>query len=177
MPRSGTTLTEQILAAHPLVHGAGERPQVHALIRRLAPEPNAAAIARRLAALDAATLSAESKTFLDKLHALAPEAHYIVDKMPENAQHLGFLSTLLPGARIILCRRDPRDIGLSIYQLRFFGFHPYAHDLADLGWTIAQHERLMAHWRAVLPLPILEVALTDWVDDFPATLNRVLASS
>jgi hypothetical protein len=63
---------------------------------------------------------------------------------------------------------------LSIYQLRFFGYHPYAHDLSDLGWYIGQHERLMAHWRTVLPIPLLELALADWVEDFRGTLGRVL---
>jgi tetratricopeptide (TPR) repeat protein len=173
MPRSGTTLTEQILASHPQVHGAGERPAMHALIRRLAPGRDAAATARALAALDAPTLTAEARAFLGELHALAPGARRIVDKMPDNARWLGFIRSLLPGARIIHCVRDPRDIGLSIYQLRFFGFHPYAHDLGDLGWAIRQHARLMAHWRGVMP--ILEVALRDWIEDFPATLARVLA--
>ena len=95
--------------------------------------------------------------------------------MPGNALLLGFIATLLPGARIILCRRDPRDVALSIFQLRFFGHHPYAHNPADLGWYIGQHERLMRHWQQVLPLPVLEVALSDWVEDFHATLARVLA--
>ncbi len=174
MPRSGTTLAEQILAAHPLVHGTGERPAMHTLMRRLAPARDSATMVRHLATLDAATLSAEGRAFLDTLHALAPDAQRIIDKMPENANHLGFIATLLPGARVILCRRDPRDIGLSIYQLRFFGYHPYAHDLGDLGWYLGQHARLMAHWRAVLPIPLLEVALTDWVEEFRATLDRVL---
>ncbi len=81
---------------------------------------------------------------------------------------------MLPGARIIHCERDPRDIGLSIFTFRFYGHHPYAHDLGDLGWYIAQHERLMAHWRAALPNPILTLALKDWVEDFDGTLRRVL---
>ena len=71
--------------------------------------------------------------------------------------------------------RDPRDIGFSIWTFRFHGEHPYAHDLADLGWTIAQREQLMAHWRTVLPNPTLTVALHDWVRDFNGTLARVLA--
>ena len=86
--------------------------------------------------------------------------------MPGNANHLGFISTLLPRARVIICERDPRDVGLSIFQLRFFGHHPYAHDLADLGWFIGQHHKLMDHWRAVLPLPMLSVRLDEWVEDF-----------
>jgi hypothetical protein len=63
---------------------------------------------------------------------------------------------------------------LSIFTFRFYGLHPYAHDLADLGWTIAQQRRLMAHWRAALPNPIMTVRLTDWVEDFAGTLRRVL---
>ena len=157
MPRSGTTLCEQILAAHTNVHGAGERPALHAL-----------------AALDADTLTREATAFLAELHALAPDARRIIDKMPDNARHLGFIATLLPGARIIHCTRDPRDVGLSIYQLRFFGYHPYAHDPTDLGWTIGAQAGLMAHWREVLPVPMLDVALSDWVEDFTGTLMRVL---
>ena len=175
LPRSGTSLLEQILAAHPLVHGAGERPAVHQLFTRLAKggalDP---ASPPAVAELGAGILTHEAETFLARLHEVAPEARLVIDKMPGNALHLGFTATLLPKARVILCHRDPRDIGLSIFQLRFFGNHPYAHDLADLGWYIAAHERLMAHWLAVLPLPILTVNLSDWVEDFPGTLGRVL---
>jgi Sulfotransferase family len=78
--------------------------------------------------------------------------------MPANFNYLGLVALMLPGARIIYCARDPRDIGLSIFTFRFYGHHPYAHDLADLGWYIAQHERLMAHWRAVLPNPLMTAA-------------------
>jgi Sulfotransferase family len=81
---------------------------------------------------------------------------------------------MLPGARIIHCARDPRDIGLSIFTFRFFGYHPYAHDLSDLGWYIGEHERLMRHWREALPNPMLTVQLKDWVEDFSGTLRRVL---
>ncbi|MBV9859634.1 MAG: sulfotransferase [Alphaproteobacteria bacterium] len=174
MPRSGTTLLEQILAAHREVHGAGERVAVVRAVARLAGPPLRAGTARTAAALGPETLDTSARQFLSELHALAPEARLITDKMPANSMLLGFIATLLPGARVILCRRDPRDIGLSIFQHRFFGHHPYAHHLADLGWYMAQHERLMSHWRAVLPLPILEVELSDWVADFAGTLDRVL---
>jgi Flp pilus assembly protein TadD len=174
MPRSGTSLTEQILAAHPLVHGAGERLAVHGLVTSLGGSVLTRDSVERLADLDAAVLSAEGGSFLAALHDLAPQALLITDKMPGNALHLGFLATLLPGARVIRCTRDPRDIGLSIFQRRFFGYHPYAHDLADLGWYIGQHEALMRHWEQVLPLPMLTIALTDWIEAFDATLARVL---
>jgi hypothetical protein len=72
-----------------------------------------------------------------------------------------------------LCKK-PAGHWLVHLHLRFYGYHNYAHDLADLGWYIAQHKRLMAHWRAVLPNPILTVRLRDWVEDFAGTLRRVL---
>ena len=174
LPRSGTTLAEQILAAHPAVFGAGERSALHRTIVDLAGPAQRADTVRRFAALDEPPLTAACENYLSVLHALAPQAKFIVDKMPGNALHLGALALLLPGARIIHCQRDPRDIGLSIVQFRFFGYHPYAHDLADLGWYIGEHERLMDHWVRVLPLPICQVALADWVNDFPGTLRRLL---
>ncbi|HEX5326420.1 MAG TPA: sulfotransferase, partial [Acetobacteraceae bacterium] len=174
MPRSGTTLAEQILAAHPAVHGAGERPDVHRCAERLGGPVIRSESVCRLAALGDDALTQAADRFLRELHALAPEAERIVDKMPGNARHLGFLALLLPGARFIHCRRDPRDIGLSIFQLRFFGYHPYAQNLGDLGFEIGQHERLMAHWRAVLGPRLIEVELTGWTDDFDSALARVL---
>ena len=77
------------------------------------------------------------------LHALAPDKARIVDKMPGNFNYLGLVGLMLPGAKIIHCARDPRDIGLSIFTFRFHGAHGYAHDLADLGWYIGEHDRLM----------------------------------
>jgi tetratricopeptide (TPR) repeat protein len=173
MPRSGTTLVEQILAAHPDIHGAGERPALVQSLVRLGRGDGPAAI-RRIAALDEKALDAEAERYLRELHAIAPAAKRIVDKMPGNYRHLGVAGLMLPGARIIACERDPRDIGLSIFTFRFYGMHPYAHDLGDLGWAIAQQRRLMAHWHAALPNPIITVRLNDWVDDFAGTLHRVL---
>ena len=175
MPRSGTTLTEQILAAHRDAHGAGERGALAQTFARLGGSGDDAARVRRVAALDGATLDAAAERYLAELHELAPEKRRIVDKMPGNFNYLGLIGLMLPGAKIIHCVRDPRDIGLSIFTFRFHGVHPYAHDLADLGWYIAQHDRLMAHWRAALPNPILTVRLSDWVEDFDGALARVLA--
>jgi tetratricopeptide (TPR) repeat protein len=168
MPRSGTTLCEQILAAHAQVHGAGERAALGRLAAALG-DPAA------IAALGRDALDAAAKDFLAELHALAPDKTRIVDKMTGNYLHLGLVGLLLPKAKIIHCVRDPRDIGLSIFTFRFHGQHGYAHDLADLGWTIAQQERIMAHWKGVLPNPVLTIKLSDWVEDFNGTLRRVLA--
>ena len=174
MPRSATTLCEQILAAHRDVHGAGERLDLGRAVLALGGGPAEASIVARVAGAKASALDRTADDYLARLHALAPHKARIVDKMPGNYLHLGLVGLMLPGARIIHCERDPRDIGLSIFTFRFHGFHPYAHDLGDLGWTIAQQIRLMNHWKAQLPNPILTVRLSDWVEDFPGALTRVL---
>src|SRR5262249_42793926 len=159
---------------HGQVHGAGERPALQLAADRLGGPVESPEAPARIAALDAPALDLAAQRYLAELHAVDPQALRIVDKMPANFPHLGLVGLMLPGARIIACERDPRDIGLSIFTFRFYGTHGYAHDLADLGWYIAQQRRLMAHWRAVLPNPILAVRLSDWVEDFPGTLRRVL---
>ena len=174
MPRSGTTLCEQILAAHAQAHGAGERNALPRAFCALGGGGDQAAGVRRIAALEADALDEAAARYLAELHALAPDKARIVDKLPGNFNYLGLVGLMLPGAKIIHCARDPRDIGLSIFTFRFHGAHGYAHDLADLGWYIGEHERLMAHWKAALPNPILTVKLSDWVEDFDGTLARVL---
>jgi Tfp pilus assembly protein PilF len=168
MPRSGTTLCEQILAAHRDVHGAGERSALGQTFARLGGAEGIVALGRE-------SLNAAASHYLAELHALAAEKSRVIDKMPGNFNHLGLVGLMLPGAKIIHCLRDPRDIGLSIFTFRFHGAHPYAHDLSDLGWYIGEHARLMAHWKAALPNAILAISLSDWVDDFDATLARLLA--
>jgi tetratricopeptide (TPR) repeat protein len=174
MPRSGTTLAEQIIAAHREVFGAGERHALSAAFATMGGGWDTPQTAERIAALEAPALDRAAERYLADLHALAPAKTRIVDKMPGNFAYLGLAALMLPGARIIHCTRDPRDIGLSIFTFRFYGHHPYAHDLADLGWYIAEHERLMEHWRAAAPNPILTLPLKDWVEDFTGTLRRVL---
>ena len=175
MPRSGTTLLEQILAAHPAVHAAGERSALGETFRSLGGGAEDSAAVARVAGTTAAELDRAAEAYLAALHGMAPHATRIVDKLPGNFARLGLAALLLPGARVLHCARDPRDIGLSIFTYRFYGLHSYAHDLGDLGWYISQYARLMDHWLDVLPNPILTVQLADWVEDFRGTLLRVLA--
>ena len=175
MPRSGTTLVEQILAAHAQVHGAGERSALPRAFAALGGGGDHAEAVRRIASLDPAALDTAASDYLAELHTLAPDKSRIVDKLPGNFNYLGLAARMLPGAKFIHCVRDPRDIGLSIFTFRFHGAHGYAHDLADLGWYIGQHDRLMAHWNALLPNRILTIKLSDWVEDFDGTLKKVLA--
>ncbi len=174
MPRSGTTLTEQILAAHGSVHGAGERNALARLFHRLGGAMETSNAVARIVDLDAGALDAAAEHYLTALHALDRDAARVVDKMPGNFRYLGLTGLLLPGAKIIHCLRDPRDIALSIFTFRFFGHHPYAHDIADLGWYIGQYRRLTRHWEAVLPNPILTIRLRDWIEDFDGTLRHLL---
>jgi len=176
MPRSGTTLIEQIVSAHAQAHGAGERSALGRAFLALGGGEGVEAL-QRIAALDQKTLDAAARSYLAEMKALAPGKTRIIDKMPGNFNYLGLVGLvglMLPGAKIIHCRRDPRDVGLSIFTFRFHGAHGYAHDLGDLGWYIGQHDRLMAHWKQALPNPILDVWLADWVRDFDGTLSRVL---
>jgi len=175
MPRSGTTLCEQILAAHAQAYGAGERNALPNAFYKLGGSADQAQSVRRIAALGADALDEAAGQYLAALQALAPGKARIVDKLPGNFNYLGLVGLMLPGAKIIHCARDARDVGLSIFTFRFHGAHGYAHDLADLGWYIGEHDRLMAHWKAALPNPILTVKLSDWVEDFDGTLARVLA--
>jgi hypothetical protein len=173
MPRSGTTLAEQILAAHPHVFGAGERHALGELAHRLGGRLRDPAWADRIASLEPTRLDAAAADYLRELHALAPRATRIIDKMPSNFQLLGLTARLFPCARIIHCVRDPRDIGFSIYSRRFEAAHPYAHDLDDLGWYIGWQAALMRHWQVALPIPILKLHLHEWIRDFDRTLRRV----
>jgi hypothetical protein len=166
---------EQILDAHVEARGLGERVALSDAAWRLAGGLSGAAGVQRLAGLGAQALDGAASSYLADLHAQAPGVSRVIDKMPGNFLHLGLVGLMLPDARIIHCDRDPRDIGLSIFTFRFYGHHAYAHDLADLGWYIGECERLMGHWKAVLPNPILIIKLSDWVENFDATLARLLA--
>jgi len=174
MPRSGTTLCEQILGAHAQAFAAGERDALRTAFRALAGGIGAPAV-ERLAWRMEPGLNRAAARYLEALHALSPGSARIVDKMPGNTDVLALVGLMLPGAKIIHCVRDPRDIGLSIFTRRFLGHHAYSHDLGDLGWTIVQSLRIMDHWKRVLPNPILTLSMADWVHDFDGTLVRVLA--
>lgn len=180
MPRSGTTLVEQILAAHPEVHGAGELDALDAASRTLARAlSRAAGRSVRYPACAAATTpeaAAEAGgAYVARLSALAAGAVRCIDKMPTNFLHLGLAALVCPGARVIHCRRDPMDTGLSIWQQQFGSGHVWAYDLDDIAAFHREHDRLMAHWRAVLPLPLLEVDYESLVGDVETVSRQMVA--
>lgn len=174
-PRSGTTLVEQILAAHGQAEGVGELDDVGQLVRGLpALLGGGADYPACLTTIGPDEVQALAGAHLERLDALAPAALRVVDKMGANYAHLGLIALMLPGARIVHCVRDPRDVGLSMYRRGFPGDYPYAYDLTHLGQFFAEYRRLMAHWRAVLPVPMLEVAYEDLIAAPEPTMRRIV---
>jgi tetratricopeptide (TPR) repeat protein len=166
MPRSGTTLVEQILASHPQIHGHGEVDHITELVIGLAerlegrqPYPEC------LAALDANTAGCLAEEYLGQLERVACGAARSVDKMPHNFFHLGVIALLFPQARLLHCVRDPIDTCLSCYFHDFGLRHPFSWDLEQLGHYYRDYQRLMAHWHATLPNPILDVPYEGLVGD------------
>ena len=164
MPRSGTTLVEQILASHPAVFAAGETD----------------GFARALQGLDQASAErpwlAIGQAYRRRTEPLAPEALRITDKTPDNFRFAGLIRLALPNARLIHVRRDPLDTCLSCFSKLFGTDLAYTYDLAELGRYYRAYEALMAHWRAALPEGVmLEVAYEDVVDDLEGQARRILA--
>jgi hypothetical protein len=176
MPRSGTSLLEQIVASHPAVHGAGELDFMPRVYRGTLDMLGAKAgeYPRCLDRLTIGSADGMAQIYLEPLNALAPEAQRIVDKMPLNFMHVGLIALLLPEARVIHCRRDPLDTCLSCYLTPFATPHPYKNDLAHLGSFYGDYRRLMAHWQAVVPLPMLEVNYEEVVADPEGQARRVI---
>ena len=142
MPRSGTSLAEQILAAHPAVHGAGELGFWEVAAPRFAGKDFSQA---------AQLLHETGKGYLELLQSFSADALHVTDKMPANFRHLSLIHAAFPRARIVHMRRNPIDICLSIYFRQFGTGMNYANDLDDLAHYYRTYERLMAHWRSLLP--------------------------
>lgn len=172
MPRSGTTLVEQILASHSEVHGAGELSYIDRLSNELAAPVS---YPRAVIGMDGLLAYELSERYLQKVAALSPKATRIADKMPTNLFHLGFIASLFPQAHIIHCRRDPLDTCLSIYFQQFETGHEWAYDLGNIAFFYNGYQRIMAHWEKVLPLSIHEVHYESLVSCPEETSRKMVA--
>ncbi len=176
MLRSGTTLAEQIIASHPLAHGAGELRDIGHLVVTLGQRLGGVdEYPYCLARLDPATARALADEYLQRLRQLGGSAVRVVDKFPTNFLYLGLIATLFPRARIVHCHRDPVDTCLSCYFQNFGDPLPFKLDLAHLGHYYGDYERLMAHWVRVLPLPIFELSYEELTADQEGVSRRLLA--
>jgi len=172
MPRSGTSLVEQILASHPGIHGAGELPFWRATLPRQA---SVAGGSDGMDAMDGTALRRIAAEYLALLERHCPERPRVIDKMPGNFTYLGLIHAALPNARIIHMCRDPLDTGLSIYFQNFSAVHTYASDLGDIAHYYSEYRRLMQHWRGLLPVDrLLDVPYEGLLDDLEGWSRRML---
>ena len=176
MPRSGTTLVEQIIDAHPAAHGAGELEDIPELARRLQVQLDAYdPYPHCVSELSGTTADALAARYLARLGDLGGDASRVVNKSLENYLHLGLIALLFPGARIIHCRRHPLDTCFSCYMGGILPARaPYVTDLGNLGLVYRQYERLMRHWQRVLDTPMLEIVYEDLVADLEGTSRRMI---
>jgi tetratricopeptide (TPR) repeat protein len=166
MPRSGTTLVEQVLASHPLVQAGGELKRLQTLLDGF---PQSAM------GLAPADLEALGKAYLTFVSPMAAGRRHVVDKMPSNFFYAGFIRLILPQARIIHCRRDPVDTCLSCYTKLFAAEQAFTYDQRELGRFHLGYQALMAHWRATLPAShFLEVDYEAVVADLESEARRML---
>jgi tetratricopeptide (TPR) repeat protein len=185
MPRSGTSLVEQILAGHSRIFGAGELglipQQIQGLDRWERHTGSGRTYPDCMDDLSAQVAAAIAHGVLEELRELAaqekPEASHVIDKLPHNFENIGFIKFLFPQARIISVRRDPRDIALSNfftdYQAKHGGMG-FAYDLRHIGEQLADHNLLMQHWHQLFPGEILEISYEDLLADPQATARTLL---
>jgi tetratricopeptide (TPR) repeat protein len=175
MPRSGTTLIEQILASHPNVFGGGELEAFNTEVVSLAGEKHVQ-FPEMVSCMTGREFRRLGKRYLERASALAPTSDRITDKMPANFRHVGLIHLALPGARVIHVRRDPADTCLSCFSKLFLGDLPYAYDLGELGRYYRAYEALMEHWWRVLPDAVMiDVQYEEVVADIEQQARRIVA--
>lgn len=163
MPRSGTSLVDQILSSHPEVGSIGESPALPRIEQRLS---------RVGWPVDG--VRAAAGEYLAMMRGRCPGRSRVIDKLPGNYTILGPITRVLPGARIIYCVRDARDTCLSCFMQNFGSGHGYTRDLDTLGRKYVAHERLMAHWRDALGIRVLEVRYESLVADLEGVARSML---
>ena len=165
MPRSGTTLVEQIIASHPQAFGAGEIMEIGLIARRM----------EKLSEWSRENIRSEAAHHLSFLQSLSNCAERVIDKMPDNIFHLGTIAALFPKARIIFCQRDANDTALSCFFQKFSGDHlAFSYDIGDCIVRCRETERLSTHWREVLPVAWMNVQYETLVKDQEAETRRLI---
>jgi tetratricopeptide (TPR) repeat protein len=172
MPRSGTTLVEQILASHSQIAAGGELSTIMNIAAEIGRTSNG--YPAGVFGLDAGTWGRFAARYQDKLTSISAQALRVTDKMPFNFVHLGLIAALCPDARIIHCQRDPLDTCVSCHFTTFNEHLQFAGDLGALGRYYLDYLRLMDHWREVLTIPMLELQYEQLVSDTEPVVRRLL---
>ncbi|MGH7024726.1 MAG: sulfotransferase [Caulobacteraceae bacterium] len=179
LPRSGSTLIEQILSSHSAVEGTMELPEIGALSRRFQREAKRTkgAYPDVLADLKAEEVRELGDSFLErtKIHRKRG-APYFIDKMPNNFHHLGLISLILPNAKVVDARRHPMAAGFAVFKQHFARGHDFSYDLSDIGRYYRAYVDLMAHFDEVLPGRVVRVIYEDMIDDTEGQVRRLLAA-
>jgi tetratricopeptide (TPR) repeat protein len=173
MPRSGTSLTEQILASHSAVSGAGELSYAYDMAHRVR-DITGQAFPENLKLLDTQQVRELGEYYVSRHRAENLAARYVVDKTPLNFQYIGLLALALPHARFIHCHRDPVQNCFSIHKMPFDKKQAYAHSLESLGLYYNRYRALMAQWKTLFPGRILDVRYEDTVGDIETQAHRML---
>jgi tetratricopeptide (TPR) repeat protein len=176
MPRSGTTLTEQILCTHPDVFGAGELMTIYRIASKIRTETQPdRGLAGSVENLNEETTRHYAQSYLDYLTSLNEDARFVSDKLPFNYRYLGHIALFFPNARIIHCTRNPLDVALSCYFARFNDQLSFSFNLSEIGRYYRDYERLMQHWAAAIPNPILHVSYEELVRDQERVSREMLS--
>jgi len=177
MPRSGTSLVEQILASHPDVYGAGELDdlvKVYASISKPVGKQQSDAFPQGLLELDTGTFADLGKQYIARIRRYSADARFITDKMPHNFLRIGFIRTILPNARVIHCSRDPMDNCLSIFKTYLPNGHRYSCDMSELGQYYKMYLDLMDYWRNILPGFIYDQSYEELVGSQQEQVSKLL---
>jgi len=176
LPRSGSTLVEQILSSHSLVDATQELDEIVSIAREVndPSQPEEGQYPQSLANLSESQIQDLAQRYLDYAQPYRQQAPHFVDKAPHNFHHIGLIKTLFPNAKIIDIRRNPMGSGWSLYRQFFADSFPFSYDMESIGKYYNDYIALMDHWHDVLPKQILTVSYEDLVTDFPATVDTIL---
>jgi len=175
MPRTGTTLVEQILASHPNIYGLGEVPDMRKIGQSLGfYERDPTAFAQAAEAMLGQQTRDLARRYLQVMTRAPEDAVRCTDKNPHNYEMLGLIALLFPNARVVHCRRDPMDTCVSCFMQNFNDSHGYNSDLAVLGSYYREYARLMEHWHRVLPIGMFDLDYEEMVADQEATSRRLI---
>lgn len=176
MPRSGTTLVEQIIASHPQVFGAGELSILKTAVGKQFPMTMPGGFPWGIADMPDKAFAEAGQAYLDMLHARYPGLRHVTDKMPGNFLLIGFLHMMLPKAKIVHCARDAAATCLSVFKVHFRGdSHRYGYDLGELADFHNLYTDIMAHWHKVLPGVVHDVRYEDFVADQEGQTRALMA--
>jgi tetratricopeptide (TPR) repeat protein len=177
LPRSGSTLLEQILASHSRVEGTQELSTVQQIVSRLRgrdPDPSQPRYPAAVAQLSPEDCSRLGEIFLDETRAYRKDAPFFIDKMPNNFRHLGLIHLMLPNAKIIDARREPMACCFSNLKQLFAQGQEFTYSIEDIARYYRTYLELMRHWERVLPGKVLRVQYEDVVEDLPGNVRRIL---